>query len=375
MTQFDALLRQGLMDANLAQYERILKQIETETPDFSPQYRRERMRFLAAPCNWEKKRTRPVLRRGIFRGIAVAIAVILLATVAVAVTAPLWITFFGGLDQRQQEIVGDMEITDGREMGSGEAEKTAEESLLPPPVEHDGVTITPLSILAAKNQLYMVLEIRAPEGTVFRQEDDYYLFASTNRPKNAPAGMTGGSGRFTVVEAGTKEPNVLLGIAEEKTSYDISGCTYQIRALYQSTPDGEQAIFEASDNVTWKTGTWDIHIPEELNRDQVIELSVEGVSMTDGQKTMTLLSMSVSPLGVWWKYQLDGEDPWPRVRIALRMRDGSEVEASSRQLTMGDMGSGCTATVEFEKPVDLSQAGAVLWGGVEIPLEQIPENN
>jgi len=97
--------------------------------------------------------------------------------------------------------------------------------------------------------------------------------------------------------------------------------------------------------------------------------------MTDGQKTMTLLSMSVSPLGVWWKYQLDGEDPWPRVRIALRMRDGSEVEASSRQLTMGDMGSGCTATVEFEKPVDLSQAEAVLWGGVEIPLEQIPENN
>ena len=184
MTQFDALLRQGLMDANLAQYESIFQQIETNPPDFSPQYHRERMRFLADPWNWEKKRTQPVLRRGIFRGIAVAIAVILLATVAVAVTAPLWITFFGGLDQRQQEIVGDMEITDGREMGSGEAEKTAEESLLPPPVEHDGVTITPLSILAAKNQLYMVLEIRAPEGTVFRQEDDYYLFASSVRVKS-----------------------------------------------------------------------------------------------------------------------------------------------------------------------------------------------
>ena len=98
MTQFDALLRQGLMDANLAQYESIFQQIETNPPDFSPQYHRERMRFLADPWNWEKKRTQPVLRRGIFRGIAVAIAVILLATVAVAVTAPLWITFFGGLD-------------------------------------------------------------------------------------------------------------------------------------------------------------------------------------------------------------------------------------------------------------------------------------
>ncbi len=110
MTQFDALLRQGLMDANLAQYERILQQIETETPDFSPQYRRKRMRLLAAPWNWGKKQTRPVLRRGIFRGIAVAIAVILLATAAVAVTAPLWITFFGGLDIQQRRRISEFSL-------------------------------------------------------------------------------------------------------------------------------------------------------------------------------------------------------------------------------------------------------------------------
>ena len=35
---------------------------------------------------------------------------------------------------------------------------------------------------------------------------------------------------------------------------------------------------------------------------------------------------------------------------------------------MGDMGSGCTAAVDFEKPVDLSQAEVLLWGDVEIPL-------
>lgn len=95
--------------------------------------------------------------------------------------------------------------------------------------------------------------------------------------------------------------------------------------------------------------------------------------MTDGGKTMTLLSMSVSPLGIWWKYRLEGEDPWPRVRVVLRMRDGSEVEAAPGQLTMGDMGSGCTASIDFAKPVDLSQAEAVLWGDMEIPLEQGPE--
>ncbi len=83
--------------------------------------------------------------------------------------------------------------------------------------------------------------------------------------------------------------------------------------------------------------------------------------------------MSVSPLGVWWKYQLDGEDPWPWVRIALRMKDGTEIEADSRQLTTGDMSSDRTATVNFEKPVDLSQAEAVMWGDVEILLEQTSE--
>lgn len=365
MKQFDSLLRQGLMDANLAQYERVLRQAETNELDFTPQYLRERMRFLAAPLNWKKKQNRPILRRGISRSVAVAIAVLLLVTVAAAVSVSLWFTFFGGLDQRQQEIV------DGMEIGGGEAKKTATESLLPPPVEHDGVTITPLSVLGAKNQLYMVLEIRAQEGTVFHQKDDYRLFASPKRPENAPSEMLGSSGRFTVMEAGTKEPNVLLGVVEEKSSFDIGGCIYQIRALYRFTPDGEkETIFQASDNVTWKTGTWDIFIPEELNGDRVLELPVEGLSMSDGEKNMTLISMSISPLGIWWKYRLDGDDPWPRIRMALRMEDGSEIEAASGQLTMGDMGSGYTATVNFEKPVDINQAVAVLWGDMEILLEQ-----
>lgn len=59
--------------------------------------------------------------------------------------------------------------------------------------------------------------------------------------------------------------------------------------------------------------------------------------------------------------------------MALRMKDGSIVEAAPGQLTMGDMGTGCTAAVDFAKPVDLSQAEAVLWGDVEIPLEPGPE--
>ena len=374
MTQFDILLRQGLMDANLEQYGRVLQSAETREPDFSPRYLRERMRLLAAPQDWERRQTRPApRRRRIPRGAAIAIAVLLLITAAAAVTVSLWVSYFGGLDQRQQEIIGDMELSGEKaEEPETGVEKTA--ALLPPPVEHDGVTITPLRLLGAKNKLYLALEIRAPEGTVFSPEDRYELFDGMQVPEERRTEMLGSSGSFAVLEAGTREPNVLVGVAEKTTSFDVGGCSYVVRALYRFTPDGEQeTVFGGWDPETGPTDSWEIPIPEDLNQDQLLEPDVEGLSMTEGGKTMTLLSMSVSPLGIWWKYRLEGEDPWPRVRVVLRMRDGSEVEAAPGQLTMGDMGSGCTASVDFTKPVDLSQAEAVLWGDVEIPLEQGPE--
>ena len=64
----------------------------------------------------------------------------------------------------------------------------------------------------------------------------------------------------------------------------------------------------------------------------------------------------------------------PHFTGTLRMQDGTEIEADIGQLTMGDMSTGLTATVSFEKPIDLSQAVAVLWGDVEIPLEQPAQN-
>ena len=367
MTQFDILLRQGLMDANAEQYGRVIQRMEAQELDASPKYYRERMRLLADPQDWERRQTRPApRRRRIPRGAAIAIAVLLLITAAAAVTVSLWVSYFGGLDQRQQEIIGDMELS------GEETEKTA--ALLPPPAEHDGVTITPLRLLGAKNKFYLILEIRAPEGTVFSPEDRYDLFDGISVPIERRTEMIGFSGGFTVLEVGAKEPNVMIGVAEWQASVDVGGCSYVVRALYRFTPDGEQeTVFGGWDPETGPTDSWEIPIPEDLNQDQLLELHVEGLTQETGEKTMTLLSMSVSPLGVWWKYRLEGDDLWPKVSMALRMKDGAIVEAAPGQLTMGDMGSGCTASVDFTKPVDLSQAEAVLWGDVEIPLEQGPE--
>ena len=96
-------------------------------------------------------------------------------------------------DQRQQEIVGGMEI------GGELAKKTAAEALLLPPVEHDGGTITPLRLLGAKNKLYQALEIRTPEETVFSPEDGYHLFDKVQVPQERRTEMIGFSGGFTVL--------------------------------------------------------------------------------------------------------------------------------------------------------------------------------
>lgn len=97
MRQFDALLRQGLMDANLAQYESVLERAEAREPDFSPRYLRERMRLLADPWGWEKRRPeRGMVRRGRlnWRVIAIIAALLLLSACGYAIATGQFTSWF-----------------------------------------------------------------------------------------------------------------------------------------------------------------------------------------------------------------------------------------------------------------------------------------
>lgn len=275
------------------------------------------------------------------RGVLTVLAAVLMLTAAAAVTVSLWTGYFGGLDERQQEVVNTMETA---------------RSDLPEAAENDGVTITPLSILGSRNQLYIILEIRAPEGTVFTEDGSYHLM-STVRPKVAPTEMTGHSGRCTVLEAGTKEPNVLTCIDQISASYDLGGGTYRIRGLM----DGETGewIFQ---------GQWNIVLPEDLTGNQVLEPQAEGVQAETEYGTFTLNSISVSPLGVFWQYRFDGQNE-PSVYVALKMKDGSIAEPEPGRMVMGAPGNLETATASFEKPVDLSQAVSIYFGNVELSLD------
>ena len=56
MRQFEDALRLGLMDANLAQYQLVLQDADEKEVNFSPGYLRERMRLLADPWGWMRRR-------------------------------------------------------------------------------------------------------------------------------------------------------------------------------------------------------------------------------------------------------------------------------------------------------------------------------
>ncbi|WP_325198985.1 hypothetical protein [Oscillibacter sp.] len=105
MTQFDMLLRRALMDANLAQYERALRSVEAGEPDFSPGYLRERMRLLADPWAWARRRSGGRKRLD-WRLIAIVAALLLLSACAYAVATGQFSQWFPrlGVDPKAPEV-------------------------------------------------------------------------------------------------------------------------------------------------------------------------------------------------------------------------------------------------------------------------------
>lgn len=100
------------------------------------------------------------LRHWVRRGLAAALAAAMLIGSAVA-AGTLWDRYFGRLDRDQQEVI-----------------ETLSQEL--PAAESNGTTMTPLAAFGDEDFYYLMLEIRAPEGTVLRDygEDEgfYQLF-------------------------------------------------------------------------------------------------------------------------------------------------------------------------------------------------------
>lgn len=86
MMQFDQLLPQALMDANLAELESIFQQTEDVEVNFSPRYLQERMKLLADPWKWIECREHSSRRTRVdWKLIALTAALLLLSACAYAV--------------------------------------------------------------------------------------------------------------------------------------------------------------------------------------------------------------------------------------------------------------------------------------------------
>lgn len=154
MRQFESSLRRGLMDANLAQYERVLQNADAAEVDFSPSYLRERMRLLADPWGWMRRREAmgPRRRRRLnWRMIAIVAALLLLSACAYAVVTGQFSQWFPRLepDPRDPEVSEEVLSRMGTVI---EQSQTV-----------DGVTATLNAAVWDGNDLRMSLTLTAPD--------------------------------------------------------------------------------------------------------------------------------------------------------------------------------------------------------------------
>ena len=102
MTRFEDCLRRGMMDANVAQYGRVIQRMEAQELDASPKYYRERTRLLADPQSWADQRTGMRGKRLNWRLIAIVAALLLLSACGYALVTGQFSQWFSSLGVNPQ---------------------------------------------------------------------------------------------------------------------------------------------------------------------------------------------------------------------------------------------------------------------------------
>ena len=179
---------------------------------------------------------------------AAAIAAVVLVGTAADAAGPLWERYFGRLDEGQQAVINNL--------------STAPETL--PAVESNGTVMTPLAAFGDQDFYYLMLEIRAPEGTVlpdYGEEEGYYqLFGDELGEKITLTDEDGQElPRYVEFEwmPRTGEENILTAVirlwpAEGVDFSDGTDKVLHIPGLWVQSPDKEYTPV--------LTGGWDFNI-------------------------------------------------------------------------------------------------------------------
>lgn len=319
------------------------------------------------------------------RGVAAALAAVLLVGTAAAVTVSLWDEYFGPLDQGQREVMEQLGKT------------------LPAAVTCSGATMTPLDAFGAEGVLYLLLEVEAPAGTVLpvldEEEAVYWLSGGVEPDVRAKLETSDGhetedlsySLDVTCLEDDDPTDNQIVMAVNISADQDLAGLTLQIPGLWKWGPDNTfTPIF---------TGEFTFPISENLGKGSAMMLDVDGVTTETLWGPITMDSLELSPLGARWTYRVDeataraaeeaerkaaeessavtvlDEDGsatavaveiLPSAPLSVVLEDGTEVPITGGFFTEEDGLQVCSGT--FGAPVDLSRAAYLLWGDTRISL-------
>nr|WP_326172069.1 hypothetical protein [uncultured Oscillibacter sp.] len=304
--------------------------------------------------------THPARRRWVSRGsrgMAAALAAVLLVGSAVAVSGPLWERHFGQLDEDRQAVINSL--------------SAAPEEL--PAAESNGTVMTPLAAFGDRDFYYLMLEIRAPEGTVlpdYGEDDGYYQLFNPDTGESIT--LTDGTGKdirgnieFEWMDRqGDRETITAVIRFWPVEGVDFSDGTdkiFHIPGLWVQDPDKNYTPV--------LTGGWDFNIGTHAGEVEIRDLDVTGVTEgTEECGTLVLDALRISPLGMRWRthWTSPQEGIWPGAEIAAVMEDGSEVRLDN---TMGSCEEDWSEDYgPFETPIDLDLVAAVRWGEAVIPV-------
>lgn len=338
--------------------------------------------LMATQDAGEVGRRQPWLKRGV----AAALAAVLLVGTAAAVTLPLWEDYFGPMDQGQLAVVEALSET------------------LPDAVTSNGATMTPLAAFGGQGALYLMLEVEAPEGCVLPTlgEDEQYWLSGGAEPQMRTRLETA-EGRdvedlsysfgVTCLEDDDPTDNKISLVVDVTANGDLAGLTLRIPGLWK---------WEIADKSIFTpifTGDFAFPISEDMGEESVVTLDVAGVTAQTQWGPITMETLELSPLGARWSYRIDeataqaareAEEPTaeepaaitavdedgattavrltitPSAPLSVVLKDGTEVGFPLSFQGQEDGLQVCSGG--FPAPVDLSQADHVLWGDTEIPL-------
>jgi len=307
--------------------------------------------------NGEKKRT--PARRGWGRmAAAAAVAACLLATTAFAAKA-------AGLDRRLLEFLGAGEQTEALMAGAQVVDKS---------VKNAGSTLTVREVLGDGNNMYILLNLTAPEGTVldayaYRFRDDYLDFEGQNKWQ--------GKGYTKLEDDDSADNSLDLVLRVTTDGIPINGtATLELSELESAAGYGEQYL------PVDLPGTWKVSFPLEYTDCSRRVSGLRAETELYGYEA-AVTEVSVSPLSVTVKgggEDLDkaadaardaGVEGW--FPVTIHFKDGTSYTTDREQ------GDASTSLVEggkdlytnwtFHRVIDPEQVESVEFFGVSIPIE------